>query len=255
MDDLKNIKKLQRLFNLMDEDALTKEDFLSAFRQVIDFIKQREQMFVGNLKELNAVVEKIKSDISHSARASKEEVKQTAKNAINDILTKNGSSLREMEMRINQRLAEIKDGEDADEEITAEMVAQKYVVPLSEELKASFKTHEQYMTEVIEMFQKKLLELEDMIKTQPRGRFGGGTSAIGVASALGTAVRKETPSGDIDGVNVTYTVPKPINAVLSFAINGQAITDNEYAVSGNTITFTTPIPASLAGTSFRIVYV
>ena len=59
---------------------------------------------------------------------------------------------------------------------------------------------------------------------------------------------------DIDGVNTVYAVTQPINAVLSFAINGMVIMDSEYTVSGRTITFTTAIPSAYSGQTFRIVY-
>jgi hypothetical protein len=84
---------------------------------------------------------------------------------------------------------------------------------------------------------------------------GGGTSAIGVQFALGKMTKSETPSGDIDGVNTTYKTTQDIHAILSFAINGQVIMDTEYTVSGKTITMLSPIPADLASTAFRIVYV
>ena len=33
-----NLQKLEKLLSLMDSDSLTKEDFLSAFKKVIDFV-------------------------------------------------------------------------------------------------------------------------------------------------------------------------------------------------------------------------
>lgn len=64
----------------------------------------------------------------------------------------------------------------------------------------------------------------------------------------------ETPVGDIDGVNATFTTTQDITNVYSFAINGQFLHPTEYSVSGNTITFNNPIPADLAGTNFTIIY-
>jgi len=70
----------------------------------------------------------------------------------------------------------------------------------------------------------------------------------------------ETPSGAIDGSNVTYTVLNTITTVLTFGINGQllqpdtATQTNDFSTSGNTITLHTPLDASLSGRPFTIVY-
>lgn len=76
-------------------------------------------------------------------------------------------------------------------------------------------------------------------------------------------VYTETPSGDVDGVNTTYTTLNTINSILSFAINGQYIhpfTSNpeagaNYTFTGSSITFTTPLAADLSGLPFTIVYI
>ena len=108
----------------------------------------------------------------------------------------------------------------------------------------------------IEFLKAEIKRLEEELKTLGERRLGGGgTSAIGVMSALNYAIKRETPSGAINGSNTAYTVTKQISAVLSLAINGMVIHDNEYTVSGQTITFTTALPAGLSGTTFRVVYV
>ena len=97
-------------------------------------------------------------------------------------------------------------------------------------------------------------ELKRIEAIRGTSRVGGGTSAIGVAAAFPRILHKETPSGAINGSNTTYTVNHPINDILSLAINGMVITDDEYTFAGRTITITTALPAGLSGTSFRVVY-
>jgi hypothetical protein len=70
-------------------------------------------------------------------------------------------------------------------------------------------------------------------------------SATGGSSSIYT----ETPTGDIDGTNVTYTVLHNISKVITFAINGMYIHRGEYTVSGNTITFNSPLDASFQAQS------
>lgn len=78
---------------------------------------------------------------------------------------------------------------------------------------------------------------------------GGGSGGGG-----GTTFYSETPSGLINGSNVTYTVLNPLTSIVNFALNGQEIHPSEYSFTGSTITFFTPLPAELAGSSFTIVY-
>jgi hypothetical protein len=68
-------------------------------------------------------------------------------------------------------------------------------------------------------------------------------------------VNTETPSGLVNGINLTYTVTKNIKKVIEFAINGQVIHPSEYSFSGNIITFIAAPALDLAGTSFTIIYV
>jgi len=114
------------------------------------------------------------------------------------------------------------------------------------------KEEDKLKIEAIGFLRKELDELR-VLRTQRMG--GGGTSAIGVAAAIPRILHKETPTGDIDGANTDYTTEHHINAVISLAINGQVITDDEFTVSGNTITMNDALPAALSGTSFRVVYI
>ena len=103
---------------------------------------------------------------------------------------------------------------------------------------------------LIEALKKEIIDLI------PRPRvFGGGTNDAGVKFSLARSVQNVTPTGLINGSNVTYTVPSTIHAVLSFGINGMVIHSSDFSFSNKTITFTTALPAELSGTRFEIVYV
>lgn len=108
--------------------------------------------------------------------------------------------------------------------------------------------------EYIEPLEKEIQELTKRLSERKYTFGGGGNSDSNVRFSLGRVIKKETPTGAINGSNTVYTVTQDIHAVISFVINGEAITDDSYSVSGKTITFTTPLPSELSGTSFRIVY-
>lgn len=109
------------------------------------------------------------------------------------------------------------------------------------------------MQEMQEMLQR-VKEVEEKAKTATRRVGGGGITDMGVTFSLGRLVKVETPTGDIDGVNTTYTVTQPIHAIFSFMINGEVIPDADFAVKGNSLVFTTAIPAAYSGKDFEIRY-
>jgi len=83
---------------------------------------------------------------------------------------------------------------------------------------------------------------------------GGGAVSIQVNSGGVGTIYTETPSGAIDGSNTSYTTAHTITTIFSFAINGQFIHPSDYSISGSTITFGTPLDASLSGLPFTIIY-
>lgn len=76
------------------------------------------------------------------------------------------------------------------------------------------------------------------------------------ASGSGGTTYSETPSGTVNGVNVTFTTTHTITTVLNFAINGMYLHPTaDYSTSGTTITFVSAPAADLSGKAFTIVYV
>ena len=148
------------------------------------------------------------------------------------------------------------DGKDADEEKIIEQVLANIEIPTAKELSADD------IADSLETLKGKgrlkvsaIEGLEDRLEQRPLlGKRGGGTSAMGVKYALGRIVKSETPSGLLNGSNTDYTVTQDIHAIFSFALNGEAITDDQYTFVGRTITFSTAIPAAYSGKSFKIVY-
>lgn len=100
-------------------------------------------------------------------------------------------------------------------------------------------------------------------------RGGGDTVAAGIGisitrdtenrtvitnTMIAAPIYTETPVGLINGVNTDYTVSHDINAVYSFAINGDFLHPVDYSTTGNTITMVAPLDASLSGLPFTIIY-
>lgn len=87
---------------------------------------------------------------------------------------------------------------------------------------------------------------------------GTSITTITVTSTGGSSSTwaKETPSGLINSVNVTYTLAHtPIANSLSLIVNGQVYTEGiDYTVSGSTITMTVPLDILFASLPFIAQY-
>lgn len=131
-----------------------------------------------------------------------------------------------------------KDGKDADPNVVADIVVSQLA------------TGTKLKPEHIQGLPKTLNELITFLRT---GGFRGGGSSSGTATPVTTYI--ETPTGLINGVNITYTVTHSITTMFSLAINGQFLHPTaDYSFSSGTITFVKPLPIELAGTSFTAVY-
>lgn len=66
----------------------------------------------------------------------------------------------------------------------------------------------------------------------------------------------ETPSGTIDGANLTYTLAHaPVASSMRLYSNGLFLSEGtDYTITGTTITFTTALDSSLAGLPFKSYY-
>lgn len=248
---------------------MTKSEFLEAVQMMVGKLDQRMGRDKG---ELDAAVvriaeefTKLRAEIAAELGKAKEKLSDTEKTAFARMEKK----LSDLQTSVDAKLLEVRNGEDADEKMILEKLKmhgeemhKEMMVEMEKKLPQfgiAFRDglellqgNERLKIEAIDNLREELDELKKL-RTQKLG--GGGTSAIGVANALNFALKKETPSGAINSSNTTYTVTKPINAVISFAINGQTITDDEYTIAGRTITMDTAIDSALDGTSFRITYV
>ncbi len=278
-----NIEKLKEFLKLMS-DSLTREEFTVAINQLIVFLKKAEENLgnkidakteqaVNDLKELQQEFSQEFSKIIDDARNESDSTlagfKRKTIETINSLFIK--SRIKERIAEIDNKLAEFNAYNLPNaSEVAAEAskLASETLLPLiptipntKEEISKlgdiiatsleNLPEDEKLKVEAI----KGLTELLDELKSRPVKVGGGGTSDLGVTMSLSRIIRTETPTGNINGVNKTYTVSTTINAILSFSINGMVISDNEYTYSGSTITFTTAIPADLTGTNFRIKFI
>lgn len=258
------LDQLKKITELLGSNVTT-EEFVKNFKFVVDFVKKIKVQNDNEVKQLKALFSALSKELKSINTNSASELKQSIQGEIKAFK----AILETKNKEIDTKMAAIKDGKDADEEMIVNEVLSRIEIPeiediadqlprMGEEVRDSLELlngDDRLRWEAIRGLKEKFEELQEKIDNIPLGRGGGGTSDLGVRMSLSRLVKTETPSGDIDGTNKSYTVTGTIGAVMSFAINGMVIHDDEYTTSGSTITFTTALPAALSGKSFRIVYV
>lgn len=81
----------------------------------------------------------------------------------------------------------------------------------------------------------------------------GGSTGSGGGSSVDASDYQETPMGDVNGVNVTFTLThEPQSGVMTLTNNGKGLkTPNDYSLSVSTITF---VEAPLTNDELWAVY-
>jgi hypothetical protein len=110
----KNMQKLTRLLSLMDEDSLTKEDFLKAFQNVVELVKKMQSK---NQEEFALIQENFKL-MSEKMRGDNVSSVSELKSQANDFVS---GEIRRMRMEldakltaIDEKMASVQDGEDGE---------------------------------------------------------------------------------------------------------------------------------------------
>lgn len=113
---------------------------------------------------------------------------------------------------------------------------------------------ERLRIEAIRDLREELDEIKKDIMAKPSG--GGGVTNARISQAFKYILKTEQPSGDIDGANTDYTLTNPIRAIVSMSLNGEFIAQiPNYTISGNTISFSTALPAVYSGKDWEVTYI
>lgn len=238
------LEKLQELLKLTNSN-ITREEFLAAFKKVMTEMLKLKQDLVNSINFKESEERKKLERLAKSFEKTFAEMEKT---------------IIALNKKVDEKLASVKDGKDADEDKVVDKVMNKIRQPKDGADADESKIVGQVL-KIIPDYGKKLEALEKEMREElqtlkQNRRFGGGTSAIGIANAAKYFVKTEEPVGDIDGVNTDYTVSKPIMAVLAFHINGEVIAQlPNYTISNKTVSFTTALPAAYSGKDFEIVYI
>jgi len=229
----KNLQKLNKLLSLMDEDSLTKEDFIASFEKVVEFIKKMQEQNLEEVEQLKKAFESVSNQLKENNNLDLQDVKAEISKQITSALKEQQDGMN----FIHDKVSKLKDGQDADEEHVINAVLDRIEFPEQEKVD---------MTSVetaLEEIQDKLEELEktkDEIESLKKRPVGGGI--------VGRDIIKDLDISDqLDGVTKTFNIQAVWNIIsvdLSSFPYGSLRKGVDFTWTPTSITFTDEITAA-----------
>jgi DNA repair exonuclease SbcCD ATPase subunit len=244
----RNVQKLQVLLQALEPDHLSREDFNKAFKALVDTIKRTR-------RELDDAAKKNRAEIDAGVKEALQKVDNALGKALEDVEAINNRTqeMSRSDSRLTMKMFEEKVREMRnmieyydDEELWNELKAVRESIP---EVPDAFDP-----TEIVDTLEEHEKEIEELKKRPIKA--GGGVTNARIIQAMKYILKTEQPSGAIDGANTTYTVSQPIFAVFAFSLNGEVIAQlPNYTIAGNTIEFSSALPAAYSGRDFEVKYI
>lgn len=223
------------------QEVMDRNEFIEAFKKVAELIVVARKQLNDITAELQRSFASLKEKLVSDNSAGQNKLLRIVDAEIESIQRRFSAEQK----KIDDRLAILRDGIDADdakilEELSAKLPKLQDIV--NETIRQIPKQEEKvFGINDIEGLKNAIEELEDRIVKNKRVG-GGGFSAIAMSSHI---IDDETPSGTINGTNKAFTIgfhPVPEGS-LKVYLNGarQRVTE-DYTFSGVTITFTVAPP-------------
>lgn len=234
--------------SLMEDDTMSKEDFVKSFEQVINLVLEIKQ---GN-EETALSIKEEQENLHSLVDDSVEKIQKENKKILNLSASALGNLKKVLNKSINDRIKELrgKDGEDADEEKIIERLA-KLIPDIPEPIKLLTPN------ETIETINKaenkidieRVEGLDEVLRKKVQGVQSGGVVS-------GRELIKEIDiSGDLDGSTKTFNIAVVWNIIM---VHGSSFPyalrkDIDWTWTPTSITFTSEINASTSLASGQTV--
>src|SRR3990167_1168479 len=251
MEDEKKQRRLNKLLSAMDETSMTQEEFFRHFKMVLDIFIAMKNTNQKQITEMNTSLNAAMSEMRQMTGEKMTEMKQRVMVYCEKEMSK---MFKEQENGLNfirDKVKEIKDGKDADEEKIVQNVLNQIKLPEQketildspEEIRDKLETLEGDSRLEIKAIKNLRDELDALKKQSSQTRIiGGGTSQISVAMALtNLIIDAETHGGTIDGVLKDFTIartPSPLTSLKIYRGGARQKITEDYSFSGVTISFT-----------------
>lgn len=245
----KNLANLKKLLVVLNEEALSRSEFTTAFEQVVKLVVKIQEKQNKAIADLQTTYAGLLEQVRYDHTSSLTDLRQTISSELESFIKRHTAD-------IEKKLASVRDGRDADEnKIVEDVLAQlppATVLDSPKELRdklEALKGEERLDVAAIRGLEEKITELEKKITTGRGGRLPVGPNA--------NMVQYYDISSQCDGVLRTFNVPKFRNVLLLVSTQYpnffRPVTD--FVVGNGTITLNDAISPPATGQSVIIIYV
>src|SRR3990167_323745 len=175
-------KKPKKLFAMIDEILLTKEDFVASWEQVVGIIEALKKENGAFVSKLDETYQTAQTKLSQDSEFSRSEMQTLIREELTSMMRQLSVKIAE----VDQKLSEVRDGKDADEKTIVEAVRAQIQLPEykevimdnAEQLRDKLDTLEGDARPVwINDFEKKLTEHEERMQRIASARVLAGPNA------------------------------------------------------------------------------
>ena len=238
--DEKSLKFLTKLRSVLEDDALTRKEFVDAFAQVVKIIKELKSANATELRTMNDFLtrmsEKMKSDVSSEMSSAEKKTMSYCEAEMKKIMKEHEAKMREVDMKMAM-VQDGLDGKDADElrivqDVLTKLPPPPFIEPFAirDKLEGIGEEEQKLAISSIAHLDEKLKDLEKRAAART-GSIGG----FNYNSMDFHIVDDETPVGS----GTAFTIKNPPNPVSSFKLYRggarQRVTE-DYTLSGTTLT-------------------
>ena len=252
----KNLRKLNRLLQAMDEDSLTRAEFTDQFTKVLNFLKSLKEKNQEAISEARESLHKLSNELNNKLSGDNSQSITTLKDEFTKIVNK---ALREQEDGLNFLRDKVRgltngiDGKNADEVKIIKSVLDKIKLP---EYKETVLDTPVQIAEKLELLKddnrlkiEAIKDLKEKLEALDSRPTGGGSRKV-------VYTKRINLSSQCNGVLKEFTMPKDTIDVLAVFGTQFPITFDEadFTFSGNTLTLTSEVSAPATGqTLFALI--
>lgn len=248
-DKIEKLKELMKIAN----DGLSKSDFISAFKEVLDFLKKVKHENATEMERIEKHLTEMTEEMKGKSETEMEEMKKKMMSYCEAEMKDMYQEHEDMMAKMDKKISEVHDGKDADEEMMITRVLTKIPKPLELDNAYAIRNKLEKLEGKEKLRISAIAELEDILeelkKQKPRVFGGGGFSKIALDSHI---VDPYTPTGTINGVNTDFTLnhtPSPATSLKLYRGGQLQSLTEDFTLSGNTITF---LIAPVAGEILKV---
>lgn len=259
-----NLEQLEKLVSMIDSMNFSKEDFVKHFEQIVELvlqIKKENKEFVEKLETLHEkMMAKIEAEneslVSTTLADSIQELKDESATLIESVKNEYEATQKTFEAKIaaiDKKIAEVKNGKDADEvKIVEDVLAQiklpeqkEIILDGAEEIANKLETlkgEKRLDKSAVKGWEEDIKKIEETISKIPRGRIGMRKVPIVTPVDL---------TSQVDGATRVFNVPK--DSVRVLALMGTQFPMNfnstDWTLAGTTLSLGDTVATPAAGQS------